>query len=46
MVCIGEPYLLIKGTVGFDFAEGTAGCVIHFEGLPEKAETVIGGDCL
>jgi hypothetical protein len=44
MVCIGEPYLLIKGTVGFDFAEGTAGCVIHFEGLPEKAETVIGGD--
>ena len=43
-VCIGEPYLLTQGSVDFDFAEGTAGCIIHFEGLPEKAETVIGGD--
>jgi hypothetical protein len=43
-VCIGEPYLLTQGSVDFDFAEGTAGCVIHFEGLPERAETVIGGD--
>ncbi|GLQ95251.1 hypothetical protein [Dyella acidisoli] len=43
-VCINEPYLLTEGSVDFDFAEGTAGCAISFEGLPERELTVHGAD--
>ena len=43
-VGISEPYLLTEGSVDFDFAEGSAGCVISFDGLPEKEMTVHGAD--
>lgn len=43
-VCINEPYLLTKGSVDFDFSEGTAGCVLSFIGLPETEMTVYGAD--
>lgn len=45
-VCISEPYLLTEGSVDIPFAEGAAGCVISFDGLPEKEHAVIGGDTL
>ncbi|WP_154588443.1 hypothetical protein [Burkholderia pseudomallei] len=43
-VCISEPYLLTDGEIDIPFAEGAAGCVISFNGLPENGHTVIGGD--
>ncbi|CFL01823.1 hypothetical protein [Burkholderia pseudomallei] len=43
-VCIGEPFLLTEGSVDFRFTAGAAGCVISFDGLPEKEMTVYGAD--
>ena len=43
-VCISEPYLLTEGSVDVPFAEGAAGCIVSFDGLPEKEHAVIGGD--
>lgn len=45
-VCISEPYLLTEGSVDIVFAEGAAGCLVSFDGLPEKENQVIGGDTL
>ncbi|WP_195845336.1 hypothetical protein [Burkholderia pseudomallei] len=45
-ICINEPFRLTEGSVDFPFAEGAAGCVIRFEGLPEKDMTVYGADTL
>ncbi|WP_154584901.1 hypothetical protein [Burkholderia pseudomallei] len=45
-ICIGEPFLLTEGSVDFRFTEGTAGCVISFDGLPEKEMTVYGADAV
>ncbi|MCW0161130.1 hypothetical protein OIV56_00150 [Burkholderia pseudomallei] len=45
-VRIHQPYLLTKGSVDFNFAEGTAGCLISFDGLPEKEMTVHGADAV
>jgi hypothetical protein len=44
VVCISEPYLLTEDLVDIPFAEGAAGCVVSFDGLPEKEHAVIGGD--
>lgn len=35
LIRIGEPYLLERGMVNFDFDEGTAGCSVEFAGLNE-----------
>ncbi|CAK1327218.1 Uncharacterised protein [Burkholderia pseudomallei] len=43
-VCIGEPFLLTEDNCDIAFGEDAAGCVVSFEGLQEKAHTVIGGD--
>jgi len=40
------PYLLTPGSVGFEFDEGTAGCDIEFDGLPQKTISVYGADTL
>ena len=45
-VCISEPYLLTKEMVDYDFVEGTACCVISFDGLAEKEHTVMGADSM
>ncbi len=40
------PYLLTPGSVSFVFDEGTAGCDIEFDGLPQKTISVYGADTL
>ncbi|MFC3651862.1 hypothetical protein ACFONN_09925 [Dyella humi] len=45
-VRIHEPHLLTKGSVDFNFAEGTASCVISFDGLQEKEMTVHEADAI
>lgn len=40
------PYLLVQGTVDFDFDEGAAGCDIEFDGLSEKEISVYGADAI
>lgn len=45
-VHVGEPFELTKGAVDFPFSEGTAGCVISFEGLDEKEVAVYGADTI
>lgn len=40
------PYLLTPGSVAFEFDEGTAGCDIEFDGLPQKTISVYGADTL
>lgn len=41
---ITAPYLLTRGSVSFNFDEGTAGCAIVFDGIPEDEITVYGAD--
>ena len=36
LIRISEPYLVKKGTVNFDFAEGTAGCSVEVVGLKDN----------
>jgi hypothetical protein len=43
-VCITAPYLLSGDAVPFAYDEGTAGCEIVFDGLPEDEITVYGAD--
>jgi hypothetical protein len=43
-VCICEPYVLTEDSVDIPVAEGAAGCIVSFDGLPEKEHRVIGGD--
>lgn len=45
-VCVSEPFVLREGMVDIPVAEGAAGCVVSFDGLPEKEHQVIGGDTL
>jgi len=44
VICITAPYLLAKGSVSFQFDEGTAGCSIVFDGIPEHEIEVFGAD--
>jgi hypothetical protein len=43
-VCISAPYLLSGDSVPFAYDEGTAGCVIAFDGLAEQDIEVFGAD--
>lgn len=43
-ICISEPFLLTAELVDFPYAEGAAGCIVSFDGFPEKEQTVVGGD--
>ena len=43
-VLIMEPYYLTEGSVPFDFAQGTSGCVVKFIGLPEGETVRYGAD--
>jgi len=43
-VCISEPYLVTEESVGYAVPEGTAGCIVSFDGLPEREESVVGAD--
>ena len=45
-VCIHEPFLVEQGMVDFLFDDGVAGCVVSFDGLPEKEMTVHGSDAV
>ena len=45
-VCISEPFLLTPENSDVDVADGAAGCVISFDGLPEKSRTIHGGDSI
>ena len=45
-ISISEPFHLTEGSVDFAFSEGTAGCVISFDGLDEKEMTVYGADTI
>lgn len=40
------PYLLVRGSVGFAFDEGAAGCDIEFDGLPLEVISVYGSDAI
>lgn len=41
---ISEPYLLDPVEVDYPIAEGTAGCTVSFDGLPERDQSVTGVD--
>ena len=43
-VCVTAPYELTEGSVSFQFDQGTAGCEIRFDGLPEDDIVVFGAD--
>lgn len=43
-VCISEPYLLTEESVGYEVPESTSGCIVSFDGLPEKEISVVGAD--
>lgn len=36
VIRIGQPYLLEKGTVNFEFHDGAAGCLVEFVGLDDS----------
>ena len=41
---ISEPYLLDPAEVDYPITEGTAGCTVSFDGLPERDQSVTGAD--
>jgi hypothetical protein len=47
IIRIGQPYLLEKGRVNFEFHEGAAGCPVDFAGLDEDhSHEAYGADSL
>ncbi len=46
IVRIIGPYLIEKKNVNFRFDDGTAGCTVEFDGLPEDSIEIFGIDML
>jgi hypothetical protein len=45
-VRISEPYSLTEDASGVSYAQDAAGCVVSFDGLPERDNEVVGADTL